>query len=57
MNYPTRTGFSTLQETVDGIAKQLKEQGEEQSMSASRSERMEAWIIEAAPKIGVEYKP
>jgi hypothetical protein len=54
---PTRTDFNTLQQSVDGIAKHFQEQKQEQIVGASRSKRMEAWIIKAAEKIGVEYKP
>ena len=54
---PTREDFSQLQQTVDGIAKSFLDQRQEQIVSASRSERMEAWIMKAAAKIGVEYKP
>ena len=54
---PTRADFSRLQQSVDGIAKQFQEQKQEQIVGASRSKRMEAWIIKAAEKIGVEYKP
>ena len=54
---PTRADFSKLQKTVDVIAKDFEEQRQEQIITASRSERMEAWIIKAAEKIDVEYKP
>src|SRR5262245_40091075 len=54
---PTRADFNKLQQSVDGIAKQFQEQKQEQIVGASRSKRMEAWIIKAAEKIGVEYKP
>jgi hypothetical protein len=54
---PTKEDFSNLLNAVDGIAKQLSALTDEQSTSASRSERMEAWIMKAATKIGVEYKP
>lgn len=54
---PTRDDFSQLLTSVDGIAKQFQTQADEQSIKASRSKRMEDWIIKAAPKIGVEYKP
>ena len=53
----TKEDFNRLQESVDGIAKQFQEQRQEQIVGALRSERMEAWIIKAAGKIGVEYKP
>jgi len=54
---PTRADFSRLQTSVDGIAKQFQEQKQEQTVGAERSSRMEAWIIKAATKIGLEYKP
>lgn len=54
---PTRGDFSQLQTSVDGIAKQFQEQKQEQTVGASRVSRMEAWIMNAAAKIGVEYKP
>jgi len=54
---PTRADFNQLQISVDGIARQFQEQKQEQIVGASRSKRMEAWIIKAADKIGVEYKP
>jgi len=54
---PSRADFNRLQQSVDGIAKQFQEQKQEQIVGASRSKRMEAWIIKAAEKIGVEYKP
>lgn len=52
---PTRADFNKLQQSVDGIARQFQEQRQELIVGASRSERMEAWIIKAAEKIGVEY--
>jgi hypothetical protein len=54
---PTREDFSQLQTSVDGIAKQFTDRKDEKVISASRSERMEAWIVKAAKKLGVEYKP
>jgi len=54
---PTRAEFSRLQTSVDGIAKQFLDQQQEQIIGAQRASRMEAWIIKAATKIGVEYKP
>ncbi|MEN3325626.1 MAG: hypothetical protein V7638_433 [Acidobacteriota bacterium] len=54
---PTREDFNRLQISVDGIAKNFLDQQQEQVIGASRSSRMEAWIIKAASKIGVEYKP
>ncbi len=54
---PSRADFNRLQQTVDGIARQFQDQRQELLVGASRSERIEAWIIKAAEKIGVEYKP
>jgi len=54
---PTREDFNQLQVSVDGIAKHFEEQKQEQIIGAERASRMEAWIIKAASKIGVEYKP
>ena len=54
---PTRKDFNELQVSVDGIAKHFEEQRQEQIIGAERASRMEAWIIKAAAKIGVQYKP
>jgi hypothetical protein len=54
---PTRKDFNQLQVSVDGIAKHFEEQKQEQIIGAERASRMEAWIIKAATKIGVQYKP
>jgi hypothetical protein len=54
---PTREDFNQLQVSVDGIAKHFEEQKQEQIIGAERASRMEAWIIKAASKIGLEYKP
>jgi hypothetical protein len=54
---PTRADFNKLQESVDGIAKQFLDQKQEQTVGGFRTSRMEQWIIKAASKIGVEYKP
>jgi hypothetical protein len=54
---PKREDFNQLQVSVDGIAKHFEEQKQEQIIGAERASRMEAWIIKAATKIGVEYKP
>jgi hypothetical protein len=54
---PTRADFNQLQTSVDGIAKQFQDQKQEQVIGAARASRMEAWIIKAATKIGLEYKP
>jgi hypothetical protein len=54
---PTRADFNQLQMSVDGVAKQFQDQKQEQIVGAARTSRMEAWIIKAATKIGLEYKP
>jgi len=57
VDLPTRAEFSRLQTSVDGIAKQFQDQRQEQIVGAARTARMEAWIVNAANKIGLEYKP
>jgi len=57
VDLPTRADFSKLQTSVDGIAKQFQDQRQEQIVGAARTARMEAWIVNAANKIGLEYKP
>jgi hypothetical protein len=54
---PTRAEFNQLQISVDGIAKQFQDQRQEQIVGTARAARMETWIIKAATKIGLEYKP
>ncbi|HZI86375.1 MAG TPA: hypothetical protein VFD48_06055 [Pyrinomonadaceae bacterium] len=54
---PTRKDFNQLQKSVDGIAKLFKDEDDEEKVNISRSQRMEDWIIKAAKKINVEYKP
>jgi hypothetical protein len=54
---PTRAEFNQLQTSVDGIAKQFKDENQERIVGGARAARMEAWIVKAAAKIGVEYKP
>jgi hypothetical protein len=53
---PTKRDFNGLLRAVDGLAKQLTGLTDELSVGASRSKRMEDWIIKAAEKIGVEYE-
>jgi hypothetical protein len=54
---PNRGDFNQLQISVDSIARQFHEQKQEQIIGAARASRMETWIIKAAAKIGLEYKP
>ena len=54
---PTKADFNRLQQSIDGIAKEFQNQRQELMVGAARSERMESWIIRAAAKIGLEYKP
>lgn len=53
---PTRADFSSLQASVDGIAKRYLSTDQEQTVTGARTIRMEAWIQKAAKKIGLEYK-
>ncbi|MGI8838836.1 MAG: hypothetical protein ACR2H4_19680 [Pyrinomonadaceae bacterium] len=54
---PSRTDFSQLQTSVDGIARQYKDTQDELKITAERTTRIEKWVLQAAAKIGVEYKP
>ena len=54
---PTREDSHQLLTAVDGIAKEFKDQGEEILAISDRTSRMEAWITQAAQKIGLDYKP
>ena len=54
---PTRADFDQLQTSVDGIAKQFLDYEQERIVGAARASRMEAWIMKAAEKIGLEYNP
>ncbi len=54
---PTRQDFNVLQRSVDGIAKSYKDTGQELLVVGERTSRMETWIIKAAAKIGLDYKP
>jgi len=54
---PTRQDFHVLQVSVDGIAKQYKNTDQELTIVGERTSRMESWIIKAAAKIGLDYKP
>lgn len=54
---PTRKDFSQLQASVDGIAGQYHSHDQELSVLGERSSRMEGWIIKAARKIGLDYRP
>jgi hypothetical protein len=54
---PSKADFHQLQTSVDGIAGQFKERNQERVVAAERSTRMETWIMSAAKKIGLDYRP
>jgi hypothetical protein len=56
-NLPTRADFAQLQSSVDGIAKRFIHVDQELQVVGHRLTRMESWIMKAAAKIGLEYKP
>ena len=52
-----KNSFSTLQTSVDGLAKIFKAYHDEQKIQVNRLNRMEDWIKQVATKLGVEYNP
>lgn len=55
--FPSKSDFNQLQTTVDGIARIFQGSFQELKFVGERASRMEAWIMKAAGKIGVDYKP
>ena len=53
---PSKENFSQLQTSVDGLAKLTKDYYEEVTMLRGKVERMEKWIQDAAPKLGLKYE-
>jgi len=54
---PTKQDFHQLQESMDGIARLFTTQQPEFVVIGERTSRMEKWILKAAQKIGIDYKP
>ena len=46
-----------LQTSVDGIAKQFQTNNQETIVQKHKVSRLEAWVIKAAAKIGLDYNP
>jgi hypothetical protein len=55
--FPTREEFNPLQQSVDVIAKQFKDQEEERLVAAERSSRMEGWMTNAAKRLASITNP
>ena len=53
---PTKADIHRLQSSVDG-AGGYKGMSEELTVIGARTSRIEHWIIKAAARIGLEYKP
>jgi len=53
---PSKENFSQLQTSVDGLAKLTKDFYEEVTVLRGKVERMEKWIQDAAPKLGLKYE-
>jgi hypothetical protein len=49
--------IDNLTTSVDGLAKRVEENTHEIKAVGHRVDRMEGWMIKAAPKIDLEYKP
>ena len=54
---PSRDDFSRLQTSVDGIAREYKTISQELTVVGERTSRMEGWIMKAAAKLGLDYRP
>jgi hypothetical protein len=53
---PTKEDFNILQTSVDAYAKQSKDYYQEVTVVVAKVSKIEAWIKQAAPKLGIEYK-
>lgn len=56
MELPSKEDFSQLQTSVEGLAKLTKDYYEEVTILRGKVERMEKWIQDAAPKLGLKYE-
>lgn len=57
VNLVTKEDFNTLQTSVDKIAKNLDNYHKELQVYQHRTSTLEDWVTQAAPKVGVDYKP
>lgn len=48
--------LNSIANTLDAMAKSMKDYHQEATVNRTRVERMEEWIQKAAQKIGLEYK-
>ena len=53
---PTKQDFNLLQVSVDAYAKQSKDYYQEVTVVVAKVNRIEAWIKEASPKLGIKYQ-
>jgi hypothetical protein len=56
-NVPTKDDFSRLVISIDAYAKLAKDFFQEVKVLQEKVTQMEKWIMAAAAKLGVEYKP
>lgn len=54
---PTKADFNQLQTSVDGIARHYSTMSQELTVIGERTSRMERWIMKAAAKVGLDYRP
>lgn len=52
----SKTDLKHLQDTVDGIATNFKNNDEKVAITEEKTERIEHWVISAAKRIDVPYK-
>ena len=49
--------FDRIHNTLDGLSKRIEENTQEITVNGHRTNVIEDWVTEAAPKIGLKYKP
>jgi hypothetical protein len=53
----TKEDIAHLQQTVDGFAKNFKDNDEKVIVVEAKAERLESWVMKAAEKVDIPYKP
>jgi hypothetical protein len=53
----TKEDIRGLQSSIDGLAKQTKDNTEKVAGADAKASQLEGWVIQAAEKIEVPYKP
>lgn len=53
----TKADIARLENTVNSFAKKEKDRGQEEKIVKAKTEQIEHWVIQAAEKVKVPYKP